>query len=240
MNAMQKSPSRTVPFGWHENRQPAAKLKREKEWGFTLIELLVVIAIIALMAALLSPALKSARNTAKGIQCMNNLRQLGIASLNYAQDNDGIIIPCMIAAGYWPQFINKDGIRYGFYDNNTSPAFTCSSSPYKYDTTPIGISLCNYGYNYYLGYFDTIPVFKYEQVATPSNKPQIMDSGYRSTDPGTGKDTCYFYQQYDGTMGFWHNGGANILFLDGHVGWCQRSDVPAISSYWWWNGGQAN
>ena len=86
--------------------------------GFTLIELLVVIAIIAILAALLLPALTEPGAKAQGIQCMSNLKQVVLAWTLYADDNNGTLVP---GRDLYGDDIGKNWLQgdMSWADNNT-------------------------------------------------------------------------------------------------------------------------
>lgn len=101
--------------------------------GFTLVELLVVVAIIAIIAAMLLPAVKSVRESARSIECQNNQRQLSLALILYAEQEDGRLPSSydsnFVPAKTWMEFIAQDSeIAYGSTISKTSKVYFCPST----------------------------------------------------------------------------------------------------------------
>jgi prepilin-type processing-associated H-X9-DG protein/prepilin-type N-terminal cleavage/methylation domain-containing protein len=235
------------------------KNQRKNKCNFTLIELLVVIAIIAILASMLLPALNKARDRAKIISCVGNIKQIGLGWNSFILDNEGKLPPHETGAksatfnprGFtndpktsWA-FLIKDYIGMQSIELYTpSPRFTpiptkyrkgilnCPASPSEpKDMSKTRYGMLYYGIGGYQGPYGGVAVSKITQIKNPSQKAVIVDS-YNQNDSLYGG----FYMAYnDGKhMDFSrHNEKANFLFADGHVATYTYNQYMPEKSIWW-------
>ncbi|MBE2204883.1 MAG: prepilin-type N-terminal cleavage/methylation domain-containing protein [Chthoniobacterales bacterium] len=202
--------------------------------AFTLTELLVVIAVLLILAALLFPAASSFLATAKSVRCVNNLRQVGLALLRYANDHDGIIYFHYNSASgttRWSDCLTgkAGGIMAGdnYLGNNASVMVCPSAPPYSYKDPLTGFVYgClpsvypNIGvsdpsdtaaFNWVKGTFSR--AVRLSAIEKPSQYWFLADNW----SPRHSKQLYIIYDTMNIHAHLRHNGKANVLFADAHV-----------------------
>lgn len=210
-------------------------MQKKRKKNFTLIELLVVIAIIAVLAAMLLPALNKAREKGLSISCINHLRQLGSAVGQYTVDNDDYYPIRSLMTSYNTglevfdlacKYITKprswNNIDYHYDSSNIplSPVFCCPATGAR--------KVNQYGVNYWIAgdMWNESRFSKTTQIKQPTRLFLIADA----------KNNVLGYSCYHGDLAtpnnwmFRHDGNRqlNQVFVDGHA----ASRKPPIKCNW--------
>jgi len=224
--------------------------------AFTLIELLVVIAVIAVLMAILLPALQRAKNQARGIFCQNNTKTLALAWLMYKDDNDDKLVSGLTGVGHWvdnpennasvdPLELKKEAIKRGTlyrYMGENVNAYHCPAD--ERIRIPDQMAFCSYsiagGMNGVpaTGGCNIIPHLKYSTIQQSAARfvfleesdPRGSNRGSWLMDPKTKQwvdPFAIFHSRNRSTLGYADGHAEMRRWLSkGVIDWCEWSTDP--------------
>ena len=225
---------------------------------FTLIELLVVIAIIAILAAMLLPALSSARMSAKTAGCIANLKQIALGSIAYADVNEGWIIPTTLdgsSGKNWYRYLYAvmypEATNKGYSQDQTFyAAFSCpmEATPFSNDTAK-GFKFTHFAHNMFGFGFrcDYDPSASDKNQYATRNMSELVDASRAIFAADTSNTNVAYINSYSykglayrhgGDVSFTkpsntrfnYNGNAvNMNYMDGHVETVSRTLIDSIA-----------
>ncbi len=201
--------------------------------GFTLIELIVVIAIIAILAAILFPAFAKAREKARQISCASNMRQLGLAFMQYTQDNDEGLPNVFCCAdgvgnklGGWVVYnnfpVNDGASAFDVTQGSIYPyvksrqIFICpDDSEGQRDGDSYAVNSCTE--NDHAGAGTPYPGKTLAAFDSPSSLMLLGEEA--QSDPNTNSTDDAYFRIQNNFFSARHTGGSNLTFVDGHTKW---------------------
>lgn len=213
--------------------------------GFTLIELLVVISIIALLVALLLPALGAARKTARGLRCLTNLKQFGLANEIYANDFDGHYVPTRNPETglkwhrieYFREQVDSEAIKMSSFEWKADLLCPDATTGYANETANGNFRIWFfYGYNIDFNTPDNVATNRIRRegisqvaILKPSEKVMFtdaLDEFIAMAGSSTYVDENTTAGGFAGYMtAYRHTGAANAVFFDGHGASTPREEL---------------